>query len=921
MQNPSDVTAGDIPASTDIGREKHSIFRVGPVELDESRLELRVDGEPRAVEAKPLALLHALLLHAGAVVSKRDLITAVWGNADHISETSLTTAMSKLRAALGEKGRSVIEVVHGSGYRIGKPVDVTAARDTPRLAFTFKEGEAVPGRPQWRLERLLGSAPLNDVWLARHPKTTEARVFKFADSVGRLDTLKREAALSRALFATLGARDDLVRIVEWNFDTRPFFIESAYGGPDLPTWAAAQGGLAARPLIDRLAMLAQIARTMAAAHAAGVLHSDIKPANILVAESDDPTALPRLRLVDFGAGGLSDTARLAALAISTQGFLDEDGERSAGTLRYMAPEVFAGAVPTTAADIYALGVLLYQMVVGDLSKPLAVGWEADIADPLLREDIALAASGDPARRLDSAASLAERLETLETRRAERERQAEERERAAALARHVERERTRRPWILAAALSMVAGLAIATWFGIQAMHDRDEARRRADIAVAVNRFLTDDLLGRGNPAQSGKADETLMEAAEAAEAGIDRRLGGEPLVAGSIYLSLARAFDSRSAYDAARHAYENAVAAFTKAGEPGRAEAVIASLQEASMEAIAGQAGAMERAKQLTGKAASIIATLGPRENETRVWLDYALGQQDLMAGNAAAARKHYEAAADRAQSMPDIFSPSVQLNIRKKVEFTYLRLGEWQHAESLISVLIGQRMALSGARHPATLDLALDLARVRIQQGKAAEALADIDRVTPDFVAVYGADHIQTLTLLGTRAEALSQLERYSDATADQMTVYRQAVAKFGDHSYMALAALIDASQSQCRGGELEAGRRTAEQAYQGTIQTFGAKNGLTQVATLDLVFCLITMKDSRRAEQLLGSIDLQAISDLTMDPTESAQIDVMRAAIALQTKDSATGKSLLAKAIPVLEQSKTNVYMQRWAQELMAGQ
>jgi non-specific serine/threonine protein kinase len=110
--------------------------------------------------------------------------------------------------------------------------------------------------------------------------------------------------------------------------------------------------------------------------------------------------------------------------------------------------------------------------------------------------------------------------------------------------------------------MAAGLALSTLFGIRALHDRDEARERAALAQAVNNFLTEDLLGRGNPAQSGKADETLMGAAEAAEAGIDRRLADEPMEAGAIYLSLARAFDSRTAEDAARHAYDQAIAAFT-----------------------------------------------------------------------------------------------------------------------------------------------------------------------------------------------------------------------------------------------------------------------------------------------------------------------------------------------------------------------
>jgi len=54
-------------------------------------------------------------------------------------------------------------------------------------------------------------------------------------------------------------------------------------------------------------------------------------------------------------------------------------------------------------------VMLYQLMMGDFRKPLAPGWEAEIEDPLLREDIAEAACGDPAKRLSSAADLAERI--------------------------------------------------------------------------------------------------------------------------------------------------------------------------------------------------------------------------------------------------------------------------------------------------------------------------------------------------------------------------------------------------------------------------------------------------------------------------------------------------------------------------------
>jgi DNA-binding winged helix-turn-helix (wHTH) protein len=898
------------------GPPPRTVFRAGAMQFDEARMELLVDGQRRPIEAKPLALLHALLIGAGAVVTKRALIEAAWGNADHVSEASLTTGMSKLRTALGDKGRGLIEMVPALGYRITVPVEVTAARDA--LAFGFHAGDVVPGRPQWRLEQAMGAGVLNDVWLARHDKTGEIRLFKFADSEARLDALRREATLSRVLHATLGARDDLVRILEWNFDTRPYFIESPFGGLDLPAWAATQGGLAAVPLAQRLAMLASVARTIAAAHAAGVLHSDIKPANILVQHR--PDGPPQLRLVDFGAGGLSDTAHLAALAITAHGFSDEYGEHGTGTLRYMAPEVLAGGAPTTAADIYALGVLLYQFVTGELTKPLSVGWEEDVADGVLRADIAAAASGDPARRLASAASLADRLETLPARRAEQQAREAEATASALLARQVERARARRPWAIAAALSMVAGLALSTLFGIRARHDRDEARERAAVTQAVNNFLTEDLLGRGNPARSGKADETLMGAAEAAEAGIDWRLGGEPMEAGAIYLSLARAFDSRTDYDAARRAYDHAIADFTKAGDQGRADAVMSRLHEALLDIVSGQPGSMQRAQAEIAEAQPRIAMLGTRRDEATVWLDASRAMLQMFGGDVRVAQAGFKRAADRAEAMPGVFDENSKLNLRQNEAFTYFRLGDWATAGAMTSALLQRRLALNGPLHTATLQLQLNLDQVRIATGGSAVALADLNRIYPQFIAVYGPDHVRTLTLLATRAEAQRRLEHYEDAIADDSTIYRLAAAKLGDRSFVAVGELGDLANTRCRGGHEAEGVQTAHRAYEGAMTNFGAANALTQMVASDLALCLIVNSQPAAAIPLLSHIDTQAVSELTVNPAYGSEVDLLRAAAAWGSGDKATALSLLTKVRPVFQRADADPYMRHLAARLLGN-
>jgi eukaryotic-like serine/threonine-protein kinase len=85
-------------------------WRFGRVEFDEARLELRVGGQPVEVEQKPLQVLAVLLHHVGEVVTKRELLDAVWAGLVTV-EHVLATAVGKLRKALGEDAEEDIVTV------------------------------------------------------------------------------------------------------------------------------------------------------------------------------------------------------------------------------------------------------------------------------------------------------------------------------------------------------------------------------------------------------------------------------------------------------------------------------------------------------------------------------------------------------------------------------------------------------------------------------------------------------------------------------------------------------------------------------------------------------------------------------------------------------------------------------------------
>ncbi len=158
----------------------------------------------------------------------------------------------------------------------------------------------------------------SEVWLAENPKTHEQRVFKFAGDGARLKGLKREITISRFLRESLGDRPEFVRILEWNFETLPFFLESEYAGQSLAEWAGSQGGLSQIPYEVRLQLLVDVAKAVAAAHDIGVLHKDLKPANILIVPAGNGGW--QVKLADFGSASLFDPSRLQSLGITNLGF-------------------------------------------------------------------------------------------------------------------------------------------------------------------------------------------------------------------------------------------------------------------------------------------------------------------------------------------------------------------------------------------------------------------------------------------------------------------------------------------------------------------------------------------------------------------------------------------------------------------------
>lgn len=889
-------------------------------EFDELRRELRINGGQVDLEAKPLEVLLQLLQHAGEVVTKDELLEAVWpGTA--VVDGSLATAVSKLRKAIGDEEQLTILTVPRTGYRLAVPVQSKTLASGVWPEMGLKPGDNVPGREQWRLTRPLGFDGSSEVWMAQNPKTHELRVFKFASDGVQLKGLKREVTLARLLRESLGERPDFVRVLEWNFDVPPFFLESEYGGSNLAEWAEAQGGLVKVPRELRLRLLLEIAKAVAAAHGVGVLHKDLKPANVLVTAAEGKDSSCQIKVADFGSGAMVDPARLGALGITNLGFTQTATADSTltGTLAYLAPEVLAGQSPTTSSDVYALGVILYQLMVGDFRKPLSPGWEADIEDAVLREDIAEAACGDPNRRLKSAAELVERLQNLETRRAERNTLRLAEQRALIAEKKLSDSRARRPWIVVAVCALMVGLGTSLILYRRALAERDKADRQTQIASAVNRFLANDLLGRSNPFSSGKADESLLDAVKRASSGIDRQFSSEPKVAAQLHQTIARALDLRTDYPDARQEYDRAAALYTQADGPLSQDGIIVRLQRAALEARSYQAGTLELAKSMLATEEAKITKLQHPRGDLMVWLFNARGMVALIDNNAQSAKENFQAAADKAADQSAIDENS-RLAFKQRLAFSNIRLGNGVEAENLFRELIAAYSRSSGLDSADVLRVRLNLAQAFMIQNKNAEAVDETNQIYPSFVAMLGKDHELSMQVLATRAQCEGALGRWDDAIRDGLELHQLAVQKQGPSSFFAIASLSDASTAQCRSGRYAEGEINARSAYETAKKAFGEHAGLTGATADTLADCLIPRNRLDEASTLLDSVDGKIVAQLVGVPDWPANLDLSRAEIAYRRGDYAAARKNIQPAIPIFSRADAEPYQKRKLERLRAS-
>ena len=803
-------------------------FRFGTAEFDESRFELRVSGQPVDVQRKPLEILALLLARPGEVVTKEELREIVWQSRVTV-EHVIASAIGKLRGALGEQNAARIVTLPRIGYRFEGPLERVAVGRATISRLELASGQAVPGRPNFLLESLIGGTAGSEVWLARHAKTRDPRVYKFSADGSHLAALKREATLSRLLRENLGERPDFVRVLDWNFDAPPFFLECEYGGTDLARWAADGNRLDSLPLPQRLALFLQIADAVAAAHGVGVLHKDLKPANVLVAPGGPAECGGwQLRLADFGSSRLLEPGRLDDLGITRLGLtatVNAAGDSTGGTPLYLAPELIASRPPTVASDVYALGVMLFQLVTGDLRRPLVPGWERGVTDALLREDIARATDGDPTLRLASVGELSARLRTLAERHQEAARKVELAHEASRAREALQRSRVRRPWLIAAIVMLGVGATCSSLLWWHSERQRRLAEQQVARAEAVVRFI-DRALGAISTANSGRGnDTTIREMLEYASVHGRGDLSDDAEVRGDIHTLLGRSWrylgDSARGVEEYRAAVRSYAQAFGESNDRTLATryALVRTLTYLQTAQAFAEAGALlEDTDRLAGE---------------RLQRDNALALQAAVERGIFHLRRlqmepaiHALRRADRLQRQVAPDDAGIAALIRGNIADALQRSGRPEEALAWLQTLEADPLMAPGRIGEVSVAM-LQSARANALHdvGKHTEALPLAQAAADTFRTLLGPDNYLTLTQLSSVAGIHQVLRDCAAALPLARDVRQRMVQTFGDTMQASLVATGHLGLAEHHCGDASAGRDYLRQAESALRLHFGEDN------------------------------------------------------------------------------------------------
>lgn len=546
-------------------------------------------------------------------------------------------------------------------------------------------------------------------------------------------------------------------------------------------------------LRDRLGLFCQACDAVQYAHDMGVIHRDLKPANILV---DDRG---QVKVVDFGVARLTDSD-MEALTLQTH------AGQIVGTIPYMSPEQILGKVEDidSTTDIYALGVVLYELLTGQLPHDVRGKSIPDAARIISEQEPSRLGTIDHSYRGDLELIVATALE---------HRKEDRYQSAAGLAQDIRHyladepisarphsaryqlvKFARRNRILVLAMAAVfvillGATAVSILFGFGqykarqlAQNAQQEAAQQTQTTRRINEFLINDLLGSANPANARGKEVTVLDVLDTAASKIDEgSLDDQPKVKAAVLQTIGTAYRQLGKYNQAEARMRERLNliqqlfpqdgqllgdAFNELGgllrETGRVEESI-SAYNASLKAFRSNGlpneisesivltnlalvykrlGKYDKAEQMYLDALALRKTLDDQDNRDLLVSNshHNLGALYRTMGQYATAATHLEQAMSMREHMMDDDNPELAMT-RSMLASVYDNLDKQDQASVLIDKALATFTKIYGSQHPYVATTLTMKATIENSRGKYQEAIASLRQAADIYEAVYGKGH------------------------------------------------------------------------------------------------------------------------------------------------------------------------------------
>jgi len=776
--------------------------------------------------------------------------------------------------------------------------DATLASLGPQPATVAAKVPSTIG--SYRIIRLLGEGGMGAVYEAEQDQPRRRVALKVIKSAWADRELLRRFELESQTLGRLHhpgiAQIYEAGAAETSFGSQPFFAMEIIHGKPLIEYAEAKH-LNTR---QRLALMIQICEAVEHAHQRGIIHRDLKPGNILVEESGQP------KILDFGLARVTDG--------DMQATRQTDMGQLLGTLAYMSPEqVTADPLALdTRSDVYALGVILYELLAGRLPYELSrhvyeVVRTIQQVDPkplssinrAYRGDIetiaARALEKDKTRRYGSAAELA----------ADIRRYLEDRPIAAkpASTSYQLRKFARRNKVLvtgtfAVFLTLIVGVVVSTWQAVRARRAEVRAQAETATAQAVVDFLQNDLLAQASankqagPKTKPDPDLKVRTALDRAAERIEGKFAKQPEVEAEIRQTIGQTYYDLGLYPEGRKQLEQALTLRRRVLGPDNPKTIetmlslglTALLQDKYAEAEEIDNRALEISRRVLGpenpvtlKCTSAVVNLYLAQHKAAQ--TEALAKQALeisrrvlgpehpdtlyAAGNLAASYAGQGKYAQDAALLAPVLEISRRvlgpehpetLNYMRGLSYAYLMQGKEALADEMDQQLLQILRRDLGPEHPVTLTALYNVTAGDLREGKNAEAEELASDALEIKRRIFGPEDRRTLNSMRQLAKAYQGQGRYAEAEELDAKVLEIGRRMQGpeDRTLDTMDDLADVYR-------LEGKYAQAEALYSQTLdiqrRVLGADNPATFSAGEQMAITLSYDKQFARAEALMQEI------------------------------------------------------------------